>query len=640
MNDELTLADDFSLPTFEEWKAEAGKALKGAPYAKKLVTGTYEGIDLQPIYTAADSDSLPHTGHKPGSGSFVRGTHCGGYLEQPWEICQEITASSARQFNEALKHDLQHGQTGITLFLDRHRGGFGIDSREDLAAALAGIDLETYPLHIIPGHSALEPLQLLAAYLDGAGLNKNLVKGSIDTDPLGVLAVHGNLPTDISTVYDNMAEAIRWAKSHMPGMKTIGPCGLPYHNAGADAVRELAYVIAGAVHYIDQMQERGLPVDTIAGSMRFTFAVGPFFFMEIAKLRAARMLWSKIIVAYGGSNKSAGMTIHGKTSRYNQTICDPYVNMLRTTTEAFAAITSGVDSLSTNRFNETFAPADEFSRRVARNTQNVLLEECKADRLIDPAGGSYFVESLTLQVAEKAWKHFQQIETKGGMLEALLEGFPQHEIKGVAGQRQEDIAGRKSILVGTNFSANVKEALPLPDSPGDIHPGGTAGEVTVEPLDFHRAAERFEKLRQTVQAYKEKTGCKTGPKVFLAVMGPLSQHKARADFALSFFETGGFDVIYPHGHGFDSGEAAVEAASASGAGVVVICSTDETYPDLVPPIVSGLKKKNADVITVLAGYPKDRVEEYKKAGVDEFIYIGADACGVLTGILNKPGVRS
>ncbi len=469
---ELDLGKDFPLPDFEDWKTAARESLKGAPF-EKLATSTYEGIDLQPIYTRTDIEDLPFLDQKPGFSTYLRGSAPAGYWAQPWEICQEIPAAFAHSFNEALKYDLQRGQIGIDLSLDLAaqkgrdsdsapagevgKSGTAISSLEDLDSALADIDVEKYPLHIRTGFSGLGMIMMLNAFLSRQGKNPDQVKGSIDTDPLGYLVTCGHLPVSIETAYDHMARATAWGSQRAPYLKTIGVSGLPYHQAGADAVRELAYVLATAAEYIAGLSERGLSVDDIAAHMRFTFGIGPFYFMEIAKLRAARMLWAKIIEAWGGNSDSQKITIHARTSSYNQTRYDPYVNMLRTTTEAFSAVAAGVDSLHTNPFDEVFGGGDEFSRRAARNIQVLLREECRLDRLMDPAGGSYFIEKLTHRVSQKAWEVFQQIEAGGGMFKALQEGLPQNEITALHEKRKQDLAEKKSLLVGTNFSENKSE---------------------------------------------------------------------------------------------------------------------------------------------------------------------------------------
>jgi methylmalonyl-CoA mutase len=713
LDKELDLGKDFPPSTYEAWKTTAEESLKGATLEKKLVTQTYEGIDLQPIYMAKDIENLPHPDQTPGFNNFARGSQASGYLGNPMEICQEIPSASVKQFNEALQFDLKRGQNAVNLILDKAsmmgmdsdsapvgdvgNGGPAISTLEDFSNALEGVDIERYPIHINPGYSALASVTFLKAFTEKQGKKISGIKGSVDADPLGFLATHGKLPVSMETAFEHMTRVTLWAYDHAPHLKTIGVSGLPYHNAGADSARELAYTLATAVEYIDRAMGQNASIDAIAGNMRFTFGIGPFYFMEVAKIRAARIMWAKIVQSYGGAESSQKMTIHARTSTYNQTMYDPYANMLRATTETFSAFVAGVDSLHTHSFNEVFGIGDEFSRRTARNTQIVLSEECSLERSIDPVGGSYFVEKLTHQIAEKAWKLFQEIEAKGGMLKALTEGFPQSEVESVDKKRKSDIAKRKSNIIGTNFSANVKEKkleTTFPDykairnervayldtyrkSPdsrpkgvmddkllrlknafisgsGDVVVisteavlcGATLGEIAfassagksieIKPIVPGRASEMFEELRDAVGAYKTKTG--SAPKLFLATMGPLSQFKARADFSQSFFEVGGFDVIYPQG--FDTTEAAVEAAVESGAMAVAICSTDDTYPQLVPPITRGLKEKKPGIVVALAGYPKDQIESHKQAGIDEFIYLGVDAYLALSGILKKLGVLS
>ncbi|MCP4213291.1 MAG: methylmalonyl-CoA mutase [bacterium] len=707
---ELEPGGGFSPPSYEEWKAAAELHLKGVPFEKALVTRTYEGLDLQPIYCKEDIADLPHLKEKPGFNDFVRGTSAAGYLNRPWDICQKINVRTPGEFNEALKKDLKNGQTAVYLVPDKAckmgldadspeattadvgKDGVSISRLEHLETALADIDLETVPIHLEAGFSGKGLLSALIALTGRRGLDPIKLSGSIDTDPLGFLALEGELPVSPDMAYDNMAVTVEWTRKNAPALKTIGISGIPYHNAGASATLETAYALATAVEYIDRLQARGIAIDDIAASMRFSFAVGPFYFMEIAKLRAARLLWAKIIEAYGGNEESRKMTIHAATSYYNQTKYDPYVNMLRTTTEAFSAIVGGVNSLQTNPFDETYGQADDFSRRMARNVQIMLKEESHLDQVADPAGGSYFVEKLTHEIAEKTLALFLEIEKKGGMYSALQQEFPQKEIAETAKKRQKDICKRKSVMVGTNAFADVKEELPptrMPD-PAAIYEtqvrelktyrdnlpaenkrkkadalakiaggngtlesaahalvaGATLGEIaaapkpkpsiTVKPLALHRLTEIIEELRDAALAFEARTGSK--PSLFLATMGPVRQYKGRADFAKGFFEIGGFDVIYPQG--FDTPGAAVAAAVESKAAVVVICSSDGTYPELVPPLVKGLKEKNPDTLVVLAGYPKDQVEAHKKTGVDEFIFLGADAREIISRIFKKTGVMS
>ncbi len=538
------------------------------------------------------------------------------------------------------------------------------------------------------------PITLLFnAYANETRTGLMNIKGSITSDPYEYLLSNGKLPISLKQIFDEIKLSTElMIKSNSP-IKTIGISGFAYNNAGASAVQELAFTFATAVEYLNEMVSRGLKVDDVAKRIKFTFGIGSFYFMEIAKLRAARLLWSKILEAYGVKEENRKIFIHGKTSQFNQTFFDPFVNSLRTTTGAFSAIVGGVDSLQTNTYDESFNVPDDFSRRLARNTQIILKEESHLDQVIDPSGGSFFVEKLTDDIANAAWKLFQTIEEKGGMLKTIQSGFVHDEIAKVADAKKKDFAKRKSVLVGTNMYANPKEepleikqpdydsiykkrveyiqkyrvngddkkhssildklqktadtkSYDMIDKATDAYlEGASLGEISksirassekgisVKPLSQFRIAEMFEKLRIASENYKKKTGSK--PKIFLATMGPLKQFKGRADFSRAFFEVGGFEIVYPNG--FSTTDEAVKAAIDSKANAVVICSTDDTYPDLVPSIVKGIKEKSMDTTVILAGYPKDQIEEHKKSGVDDFIYLGADAHSILSNLLKRIG---
>jgi methylmalonyl-CoA mutase len=561
----------------------------------------------------------------------------------------------------------------------------------DIERALGGIDLEKTPVHIEPGSAALPVLALLAAYLRGRQKDIATLHGSLDNDPLGELLADGNLPYSIGIAFDRMAGIAKWAGSHCPLFRTVGIRTHACHDAGGNAVQELAFALATAVEYLRQLEQRGVGVDGAAAQMRLSFSVGSDFFMGIAKLRAARLLWARLVSACGGSADAQRMQIHARTALTNRSKLDPYVNMLRATTEAFAAVAGGCESLHVAPFDEVVRPPDDFSRRIARNTQIILRDECDFGRVLDPAGGSPFVETLTRQLAEKAWALFQEIESRGGMLKALESGWPQEQVNATFAKRAGDIVHRRATLVGVNqYADHTEKPLPQSDrnlaelqkkraaqiadyrtSPGHIAEtavlgkldeilkskpdevvglaieaaahGATLGEIArtlrdssatipqVASLPVRRLAEPFEQLRDAV----ERLGAK--PKVFLANMGPVGQHKARADFSTGFFRAGGFDIL--DNRGFPDVEKAAEAALASGAGVVVICSTDETYPDLVPPLAKAIKSVKPATHIVLAGWPKEHIEAFKQAGVDEFIHIRANCHEVLANALRKTGVN-
>ncbi len=709
LDEKPDLKKDFPIPSFEDWKKQVEKDIKGESFDKKLITKTYEEINLQPLYTSNDIKHLPQINNLPGFQNYLRGNSAAGFNGRDWEIAQEYNQALPEDLNEALQSDLKRGLNSINIVLDNPtklgidadqskagevgKDGLSISGVKKMQVLFKDIDLTNKPINIFCGFSALPITLLFKSYTDETRKSLMNIKGSITSDPYDYLLTNGGLPISLNQIFDEMKLATElMIKSNSP-IKTIGVSGLTFNNAGANAVQELAFTFAAAVEYLDEMTERGLKADDAAKRIKFTLGIGSFYFMEVAKLRAARILWCKILEAYSVKEENRKIFIHGKTSQFNQTYFDPFVNSLRTTTEAFSAIVGGVDSLQTNAYDESFNDSDDFSRRIARNTQIILKEESHLDQVIDPAGGSYFVEKLTDDIANAAWKLFQTVEEIGGMLKAIQSGFVQEEISKVAETKKKDFAKRKSVLVGTNMYANPKEEMieikktdlnavykkrveyiqkyrvtgdnkkhssileklqkitdtksyDLIDNAVDAFlEGASLGEVTksirtsaekgisVQPLKQFRLAEMFEELRIASENYKSKTGSK--PKVFLATMGTLKQFKARADFSRAFFEVGGFEIIYPDSSGFATTNEAVKSALDSKAQVVVICSIDETYPELVPPIVKGIKEKSKDVAVILAGYPKDQIDEHKKSGVDDFIYVGADAHKVLSTLIIK-----
>ena len=697
--------DEFPPTPYEEWRKAIDKVLKGAPFEKRLVTKTYENIDLQPMYRQEDIAGLPQIDSLPGFAPYVRGASPLGYVAGSWDVAQEIPCATPAAFNEALRADLERGQNAVNLVLDHPtlhgvdadqaaaedvgKEGLSLSSLADLAQALAGVDLETTPIYVQADTSALSFTALLAALVQQQGQSLAKLRGAIGMDPLGHLACHGHLPRDLNGVYDAMAQLTYWAKTEAPQLQTLTVQGHPYHNGGASATQELAFALATAVEYLRAMQERGLSIDDTAPRLRFAFSIGSNFFMEIASLRAARMLWAKIVQAFGGGAEAQKMRIHARTSTWNQTVYDPHVNLLRGTTEAFSAIVGGCDSLHISPFDELVRTPDDFSRRIARNTHIVLREETHITHTVDPAGGSWYVENLTDAVARQSWAIFQEVEKQGGMAKALAAGWPQGQVADTAAQRMANIAKRKDIFVGTNMYPNLKETR-LETLPVDVKArqaervaalsqfraaadagrkqaalaqiaergnkvdaaiqaalaGATLGEIaqatrigaqagpTINAVCTQRGALPFERLREATDALLARTGQR--PQIFLAVMGPLTQHKARADFATAFLGVGGFETIYPAG--FNTPDDAAAAALASGASTVVICSTDATYPEIVPPLARKLKQAKPGLTVLLAGYPADHVEAFKTAGVDDFIHMNANCLALLTMLQKKMGV--
>lgn len=623
------LFGEFAPSTREEWLEATIKSLKGKPF-EKLIKSTYEGFDLEPMYRAEDIADIAHKDTLPGQFPFVRGTEVDGYRSQPWLIAQDINISDPKAFNEALKHDLARGQTAI--YVGNH---LNINTIDDFSLAFADIDLTQYPIYFGTDNDATHIYSGLADFLND---EIKQLQGAIGYDPLHELAKTGEVSTDS---FDAMAQLTTLVSQQSPKIDTIAIRTNIYHDAGANAVQELAIAMATGVTYISHMLDRGLEVDTIAQKMRFFLSIGENFFMEIAKLRAIKMMWAQIVREFGGNAESQKIKLHASTGTRNKTRLDPHVNMLRVTTEAMAGAIGGVESMCVAPFDASLGESDEFSRRIARNVQLILKEEVNLTDVIDPAGGSWYVEHLTDQLAQSAWEFFQQIEGQGGMISALQNGFLNDEIHKTLMERIENLHSRREILIGTNMYPNPNEAS-IPDEHTLHSNTQSESDSSKENLLFalrftsFRIALPFEVLRSISDQYRTKYG--HHPQIFLANFGKLSEYKARRDFTQGFYEVGGFELI--NQGGYDTVESAVGATITSGAGAVVICSTDAKYADVVPEFTRAIKAQNPDMIVILAGYPKDQVDEYRQAGVDDFIHIRANCYEMNSQLQDRLGVGS
>lgn len=690
-----TLFTDFSSHSKEAWREAVDKLLKGKPYEKIMLAETYEGITLEPIYNQDDWEKLKHNAELPGFGSKIRHNYPLGYKQEPWEIAQEITCVSAEVCNKILLHDLQKGQNAVNIILDEAtnsgldpdqateqqigRTGLSIAIVKDLETTFSNIDLSAIDLQISAPTIALPITAMLAAYVKKSGAPLKDIKGCIGIDPIAELAREGSLSLSMKQAYDEMFHLTKWSAKNMPQLRTICVNALPYAESGASAVEEVAIALATAVNYLREMLKKGLHINTIAKRIQFNLTIGNQFFMEIAKFRAARLVWSFILQEF--SAPDTGMYIHARTPLFNKSQSDIYVNMLRTTTEACSAVMGGVDSLCVGNFDETVKSADDFSRRIARNQQLILKEECHFDNVIDPAGGSWYIECLTAVLAENIWKLFQEIEEKGGIFIALESGMIQTKILDTAELRKKNIATRKDVYVGVNMYANPAEKLPTdknspnfdfitqrvedmetvshdieirinPENPmasiiKSFENGASLGSITdilrlkevdwphIKPLQSFRITQFFEELRKQIDFYV--ASGKPKPCVFSANLGTVSQYKARADFAKGFLEIAGFEII--DSGCFKTPAEVAKAASDSGAQAVVICSTDELYAQLVPDFIKQFPQKEKPFF-ILAGYPKDMIDSLQHAGVNEFIYLKANAYHILKNILTKIGVIS
>lgn len=609
--------DGFNYASYDEWKDAAVAALKNASFDKKMFTPTYEGITLSPLYTIEDTKDLNAARTFPGLYS-LRGNSAAGNLKRPWEIAQfcsedtpEASSLELEKTHKAVLHELERGATTVALNLEN------INNVNNIIKILLN-GLTEKPLYIYAGASSMEILKALEN--DAKDL-----RGCIGADPLGVLLETGDLPKNLDELWDDMAESIRWADAKNTPVKTVLIRGSVAHNGGASAVQEVAYTMTAAIETLRAMAIRGVMTGEFARRLRFDFSQGANFFMEIAKIRAARIVWSRIAESFGGDENAQKSEIFAKTSSFTKTIFDPYVNMLRNTTEAFSAVIGGVEGLTICNFDEAFKPASEFSRRVSRNAQIMLQKEFNLIEPIDPAGGSWYIEKLTHELALKIWAELQKIEAQGGFLKSAEDGLIQGDIEKTLNERFKKLASRADRAVGTNMYPNMGEHSEIILNNKNKKYGDK-----VKPIKAHRWTEQFEELRLRTENYKARTG--DNVKIFLANMGAIPQHKARADFITGFMEVAAFEVL--NNNGFNNIEECADAAAEAaknGALIAVICSTDAAYPEIVPDLTKLIKEKNKNMRVYLAGEPAPEFKEiYEQAGVDGFISVRSNCLETLT----------
>ncbi|MBR9976092.1 MAG: acyl-CoA mutase large subunit family protein [Bacteroidetes bacterium] len=691
------LFGDFVAPTKDQWKAQVERDLKGAEY-QKLVWKTYEGFSVEPMYTSTETEALPHLGSLPGFEPYVRGTQALGFAARPWVIAQMTGPPLPDEAASEIVLARRCGQDGAALRMDRAaflaagtasagkhagRNGTSVQHLPDFKRISDRLQ-DGIPLEIHAGMSSLVFLAMAVASdrsLSHTGFN-----------PLAQLMSTGELPFSLKTTFRLLRDAVRYVDHRSLNTTVISVCGECYHDAGANAVQELACMMASGVEYLNRLTDLGLSADAVARRVRFNIPVGMNFFMEIAKLRAARMLWYRITKDFGVQEEDARkMRAHVRTSWWHQTKYDPYVNMLRSTIEAMAGVIGGADSMYTAPFDEVAAEAGVFSKRVARNLQIVLREEAQLGRVADPAAGSYYMETLTNELAQHAWTLFTEIEQQGGYLAAASSGFIQESIEKTAKEKRSNISCRRDVIVGSNQYPNLGEKaltnsvrnkqeqqatlreslqrhlatrsasteeqtqslrLALSGETGNLiaamasalEAGATVAEINdllhnggedvpiVRPLRPFRAAEDFEQLRDAVAALDRK------PNVFLATYGPGLWRRARATFASGFFGTAGLAIV--DNAGFDTPEDAATAAMDAGADILVACSDDESYADMVPRIIRSLRDAGSDMSVVVAGNPKDSIEALRTSGVEWFIHVKSDVGVVLREILQRFGIAT
>ncbi|MDE6324159.1 MAG: methylmalonyl-CoA mutase small subunit [Paramuribaculum sp.] len=605
------LFDQFPPVSTEEWRAKVEADLKGAPFDKKLVWRTNEGFNVQPMYRSEDIAGLKTTDSLPGEFPFIRGTRA----DNDWLSRQEIVADNAEDANKIALEVLMKGINSL---------GFKIKeaSAEELAALLDGIEPDAVELNFTCcPKKTVGFAKVLVDLIKTKGI-ENKFNGSIDFNPFRKPLKHGTaFSGDIAAMAVELLEAVK----DVPGLKVLPVNSVMLSNAGAYIYQELGYALSWGAEWMSLLTDKGIAASEVAARIKFNMGVSSNYFMEIAKFRAARMLWAQIVKQYEVADENCKMAVHAETSRFNQTVYDAYVNLLRSQTECMSAAIAGVDSITVTPFDVPYKNPDEFSERIARNQQFLLKEESHLDKVVDPAGGSYYVETLTVSIAEQAWKVFIGVEDNGGFLAAVNSGDVQKAVAETSEKRHTDIARRKEILLGTNQYPNINEmAAGKIEVKSGCSCGCNGGEENgTGGLPTARAASDFEALRLETEAASNR------PKVFMLTIGNLAMRLARAQFSTNFFGCAGYEII--DNLGFDTVQDGIDAALSQNADIVVLCSSDDEYATLAP---EAFKYLDGRAQFVVAGAPSC-MDDLKAVGINDYVHVRCNVLDVLRDFNNR-----
>ena len=614
-NNREKLFAEFPPVSTEAWEAAIAVDLKGADYERKLVWRTNEGFNVRPYYRAENLEGLETLNAAAGEFPYLRGVSG----DNNWLTHQTIEVAAPAEANATALQMLNAGVDSL---------GFEIKdenfSEADLDVLLKDIYMPAVDL-TFSGKKMPHVAALVLAKAEKDGVSKDDTRVNFCIDPIVKhLSMKGDWCEKCggTKCFDKIADLVAKTKEYKH-VRVVTVSGNVFSDSGSTIVEELGFSLAVAHEYLVRMMDRGLTIDEAARKLRFSFAVTSNYFMEMAKLRAARLLWANIVKAYEPEKPcSCKMFVHARTSAWNQTVYDPYVNMLRGTTEAMSAAIAGVHSLEVLPFDHSYEAPSEFSYRIARNESLLLKHESHFDQVIDPAGGSYYIENLTKSIADEAWKLFLEVEEKGGYVEAFKAGFIVERVKASAAAKDKAVATRRQTILGSNQYPNFTEVADKALCAEVVERKPDEGNVLVP----YRGAMAFEQMRLHV----DRSGKE--PKAFMLTCGSLAMARARAQFSCNFFACAGIRVI--DNTFFKSLEDGVKAALESKAEIVVVCSSDDDYAEVAPKIKEMLGDK---AILVVAGAPAC-MEELQSKGINNFISVKSNVLETLKGYLKQMGI--
>lgn len=627
------------------WESRILEDLRGADYERTMIWRPDPDVRMRPYYRREDLESIAHlrTGRAPAG-------------RRRFAIRQDVSAQSVEAANRRAREALSNGVDALGFDVapgEAFGAGFSVPDQAAFGKLIRGLPLETLPLHFRGSTTAR---CLLALWLNEAahrGIPAARLRGTAAIDPFALALTHG-ASTEIA-LRDAALDVLALTEllDGEPGrIRILGISTVPIQAAGGSAVQELGHLLAVVNAYLAGLSDHGVKPSSAWSQLHVTLPLGTGFLLAIAKCRALRILLPQVLHAYAGPEAAPAIPpVHGVASPWAQTRYAPHNNLLRGTTEAMAAMIGGCDSFSISPYDALSGASDE-GYRLARNTMLILKHEAFLDRVVDPAGGAYYLEALTDQLARAGWKSFQALEARGGLAEAVRSGWWQGEIAATRARLDEAVATGKRALIGVNQYPDADERRPLgptdqaasnPDFPAPMAEGVPLGDLRgmfasglgadaipppenrsappgIEPLPLARGARAFEALRLEVDERHARTG--VAPRAYLLPFGDPAMRTARASFAHTFFAAGGFEILAPE-DGSDT-DASIEQACAGGAGLVVLCSADEAYPEAAPGLVRRLRAKDPRVRIVIAGNPVEHLDALRAAGIDGFIHRGTD----------------
>lgn len=668
MDETLALGSEFPVPTEQEWLAAVDAAMRGRPF-DRLRTTTEDGLVLEPLYTAASVAVANDEPGLPGIAPHVRGRSA---TPTVWDVRAEHVHPDLGQLNDGIVADLQRGVTSIGLRFDAEarlgrsswvRGDIGVDGAtirtgDHLARALDGVLLDLAPVALDAGHAGIEAAGAFLHLVGRAAIDPADARGALGVDLLAARAASGWAPGDTALLLQEACRLAAEVATTHPEMTSLALSTAPYVDAGATAAQELALLAGSLAELLRAAELAGVPLATVVAQVEATVSVDADVFGSIAKVRAARWLWARIAEACGLPETERSVALHARTADRMFSRTDPWVNLLRSTAACFAAAVGGADGVTVLPYDRAIGIAESFGRRLARNTQIVLAEESHLARVVDPGGGSWYLESRTRALAEAAWSRFQALESSGGVLAGLREGSIAAQLAESHTARTARIVTRKAPLTGVSeFPLLDEDPVPTDDVDLDLVRellASAAGEVDIdakptgwqavrdhggpigplalgdpedgEPLPRHRLSDPFDELRAAAEAHRRRTG--TRPTVFLANLGPLAEHGARTGFARNLFAAGGIDAVGPEGPSTDELLATFAATDTT---IACLCSSDDRYGTEGAGVAAALRERGATHL-ILAG--RAEVD-----GVDETIALGTDAVDVCARLHERLEVR-